>query len=700
MHALSLRPALFFSMAIALTAPSVLADEGMWLFNKPPAKQLKEKYGFEADAKWIEHLQKSCVRISTGGSGSLVSSSGLVMTNHHVGADKLQELSTAENNLIEKGFFAKSLAEEVKCPAIEMDILWSIEDVTGRVQGAATPEMSSADANTARRKMMATVEKESEDATKLKSEVVTLYQGARYHLYRYKRYTDVRLVMAPEKGIAFFGGDPDNFEYPRFDLDMCFFRIYDGDKPLAPEHYLRWSKQGVAANDLVFVAGHPGSTKRLNTVAHLEFMRDVEYPLSMRNLWRREVQLETFSGRSEEFRRIAEEDLFSLQNTRKARTGIFAGLLDPRIMGKKSTDEEALRAAVDKNSEWKQKWGDGWDQIATAEQGYAAFFTRYSAPGIGRGRMGSLYTIARTLVRLAEEKPKPSADRLREYRDSNLKSVELQLYSAAPIYDDLEIDNLSSAFQLMAELLGSKDPTVVKVLAGLSPRARAEQLVRGTKLKSVEERQRIAEGGITAINASAAANGGGDPMIQLALELDAENRAIRKKYEDTVESAERDGYNKIAAATFAVHGEDQYPDATFTLRLSYGSVKPYEENGKSVPPFTNFAGLYERSREKKNQYPFEIPARFAAAKDKLNPNTPFNFISTCDIIGGNSGSPVVDKNGEVVGLIFDGNIQSLVLDIAYTQEQARAVSVDSRAILESLRKVYDCGALADEIERR
>jgi hypothetical protein len=700
MHAIHVRNAILLVASLVATTAWAHADEGMWLFSRPPTKQLKEKYGFDVDAKWLEHVQKSCVRISTGGSGSIVSSTGLVMTNHHVGADMLQKLSTGENNLIEKGFYAKTTAEEVKCPAIEMEVLWSIEDATDRVQGAAKPDMSSADANTARRKMMATIEKESEDATGLKSEVVTLYQGGRYHLYRYKRYTDVRLVMAPEKGIAFYGGDPDNFEYPRYDLDMCFFRIYENEKPLVPEHYLRWSRQGVAANDLVFVAGHPGRTERLYTVDHLKFLRDVVYPISMRNLWRREVQLATFSGRGEEFRRIAEEDYFGVQNSRKARTGIFAGLLDPRLIAGKEAAEKTLRAAVDKNPEWKKKWGDAWDQIANAEHAYAGFYTRHTAPGVGRGSLGTLFGMARTLVRLAEEKPKASSDRLREYRDSNLKTVELQLFSPAPLYDDLEIEDLSSGLQLMAEMLGADDPVVVKALGGLSPRARAEQAIHGTKLKDPAERKRIADGGSAAINASASAKGGADPLIQLAMDLDAENRAVRKRYEDTIDSAEREGYSKIAAAQFAVNGEDQYPDATFTLRLSYGAVTPYQNDGKQVAPFTNFAGLYERAKERKNEGPFQIPARFAAAKDKLNPNTPFNFISTCDIIGGNSGSPVIDRAGDVIGLIFDGNIQSLILDIAYTSEQARAVAVDTRAIIESMRKVYDCGALADEIERR
>jgi hypothetical protein len=699
MHAIHVRSVLLVVAGLLATAMVVHADEGMWLFNRPPSKQLKEKYSFDADAKWMEHLQKSCVRISTGGSGSIVSATGLVMTNHHVGSDMLEKLSTADNNLIEKGFYAKSAAEEVKCPDIEMDVLWSIEDVTDRVMAAAKPGQSTADAATARRKMTATIEKEAQDKNGMKSEVVTLYQGARYHLYQYRNYSDVRLVMAPEKGIAFFGGDPDNFEYPRFDLDMCFFRIYDGGKPLAPEHYLHWSRQGAAANDLVFVAGHPGRTERMFTLDHLKFLRDVAYPQSaLRNLWRREVELATFSGRSEEFRRIAEGDYFGVQNSRKARTGIYAGLSDPRFMARKENDERALRAAVDAKPEWKKQWGDAWDQIAKAEKGYAEFYARHASPGVGRAGLGELFAIARHLVRLADEMPKENSERLREYRDSNKKSLELQLYSPAPIYPDLEIDRLASGLQLMGEMLGGDDPVVVKALAGLPPRERAEKLVHGTKLADVAERKRIAEGGARAIHASANATGGIDPLIQLALDLDAESRAVRKRYEDTVESAEREGYAKIAAAQFAVHGEDQYPDATFTLRLSYGTVKGYQENGKAVPPFTNIAGLYERSKDRKNQPPFEIPARFAAAKDKLELNTPFNFVTTCDIIGGNSGSPVVNRNGEVVGLIFDGNIQSLVLDIGYEEEVARAVSVDSRAIMEAMRKVYDCGALADEIE--
>ena len=678
-------------VAFQIAAPSAHADEGMWPFNRVPKKLIKEKYGFEIADAWLEHVQKSSVRLGSGGSGSLVSPNGLLMTNHPVGRDMLEKMSNADKNYIDLGFYAKTQAEEVKCPDLEVNVLWSIDDVTDRVKGAAKPDMSSADANKARREMMSTIEKESKDKTGLKSQVVTLYQGGRYHLYCYKLYQDLRLVMAPEEQIAFFGGDPDNFEYPRYDLDMCFFRIYEDGKPLKTEHFLKWSRNGCTENDLVFVAGHPGRTERLYTVAHLEFLRDVAYPLQMRNMWRREVQLSTFAGRSEENRRVSETEWFSVQNSRKARTGILAGLQDERMLSKKREAEKKLRDVVEANPEYKKKWGDAWDQIANAEKSYADFFQRLSAPGIGRGSLGDLFAHARDLVRLGDEKPKENAKRLREYGDANLPTLEQQLLSPAPINLDFEIDHVASGLQLMIELLGGQDPTVMKILDGLPPKARAEKMISGTKLADIAERKRLYEGGKSAIDAS------NDPLIALAKALDAESRSLRKRFEDTVDSQEREGYAKIAAAQFAIYGEDLYPDATFTLRLSYGTVKGYQENGKTIPPFTNIAGLYEHSRERKNEGAFRLPPRWDKQRDMLNPNTPLNFISTCDIIGGNSGSPVVNKAGEVVGLIFDGNIQSLVLDIAYEEQEARAVAVDSRAIVEALRKIYDCGPLADEI---
>ncbi len=668
------------------------ADEGMWLFNKPPTQQIQAKYGFTLTPEWLEHVQKSCVRISTGGSGSIVSPNGLVMTNHHVGSDMLEKLSTASADYIKDGFYARTYAEEVPCPDIELNVLWSIEDVTARVNEAAPATASLAEQNSARRRAMSKIESESTEKTGLKSEVVTLYQGGRYNLYRYKRYEDVRLVMAPEKGIAFFGGDPDNFEFPRYDLDMCFFRIYEGGKPLQPEHFLKWSRNGATDNELVFVAGHPGRTERLNTHAHLEFMRDVQYPLSMRSLWRREVQLATFSGRSEEFRRIAEGDYFGTQNSRKARTGILAGLQDPGLMERKLADENELRRAVDANPEWKKAWGDAWTQVADAKRIQAEINTRYTAFGGGSLRLGgTLFGVAKDLVRLADESAKSDGERLREYRDSNRPSFELGLYSPAPIHVDLEIENLSSGLQQMVELLGGDDPVVVKALAGKAPRARAEDLIRGTGLADVAVRRRIAAGGKDAITASQ------DPLIQLVRALDDEGRALRTRYEEEVDAREKSAYAKIAAAKFAKYGEDQYPDATFTLRLSYGAVKGYPQDGNQIAPFTNFAGLYERAQERGDVYPFQVPARWKAAKAKLNLNTPFDFVASCDIIGGNSGSPTINRAGEVVGLIFDGNIQSLVGNLLFDETYNRAVSVDSRAMIEALRNVYGMEKLADEI---
>jgi len=685
-------PCLLALPAFAALVGFARADEGMWPFDLVPKALIQKKYGFEITDAWLEKVQKSAVRIGAGGSGSLVSANGLVMTNHHVGSGMLEKMSTPTKNLLELGFYAKSLSEEVPCPDLEVNILWTIEDVTARVNGAVKPEMDLAAAAKARREVQSAIEAEAKQKTGLKSEVVTLYQGGRYALHCYKSFQDVRLVMAPEKAIAFFGGDPDNFEYPRFDLDMCFFRIYENGKPFHAEHYLKWSKNGTTDNELVFVAGHPGRTNRLYTVEHLKFMRDVAFPMQMRNFWRREVQLATFRGRSPENERISEGEYFGVQNTRKARTGILEGLQDERTFAKKIEAEKKLRDAVAANPEYQKQWGDAWDQIASAEQTYASFFERQSAPGVGNGSLGGLYGIARGLLRIAAEDQKENSQRLREYTSARRETLTQQLFSPAPVYPDLEIDRLASGLQLMTELLGANDPAVVKALAGLPPRLRAEQLIHSTKLADVAERKRLYEGKQAAIDAST------DPLILLAKEFDAENRALRKRFEDEVDSKEKEGYSKIAQAQFAIYGNSLYPDATFTLRLSYGSIKGYTQNGKPVPPFTNFAGLFQRSEERHNEYPFNLPPRWAGARDMVNPNTPFNFVSTCDIIGGNSGSPSINKAGEVVGLIFDGNIHSLILDIAYDEELARAVSVDTRAILESLRKVYDCQGLADEIE--
>ncbi len=664
-------------------------DEGMWLLTSPPRAALKERYGFEPSPQWLEHVQKAAVRFSTGGSGSIISGDGLVMTNHHVGSDVLAQLSTKARNLLETGYYARTRGEELRCPDLELNVLWQIRDVTGEVNAGVKEGMSASDAGEARQRAIADIAKKAQDETKFKCEVVTLYQGARYHLYCYKRYTDVRLVFAPEQEIAFFGGDTDNFEFPRFNLDMCFFRIYEDWLPLQAEHFLSWST-GSKEGDLALVIGHPGSTQRLYTTDHLKFMRDTMIPERLRQMWRSEVRSQIFMGRSAENQRTGAEDFFGVANGRKAFMGELAGLLDPAVMGSKRAEEMRLRDAVRANPEWSKQWGDGWDLIAGAEHARLAWFRRWFV--FERGMNSDLIGFARMIVRHAEEVGKPNGERLRDFRDSALASLYTQMYSPAPVHELLEVNRVEGVLLFMAEMLGGEDPLVVQALGGKSPKARAEELVLGTTLKDAAARKKLVEGGSAALAESK------DPMIVFWKLLDRESREMRARFEREVEAAEQAGYAKIAAAKFAVEGENTYPDATFTLRLAFGPIKGYQEDGKEIPPYTDFAGLYERYQDRKGQAGFDLPERWLRGKGRLDLTTPFNFVCGADIIGGNSGSPVVNTKGEVIGLIFDGNIQSLVGAFQYDGAQNRAVAVDSRAIIESLRKLYDAGPLADEMQ--
>ena len=681
------------------------ADEGMWLFDNPPGKLLKARYGFEPGRPWMLHVQRASVRFNSGGSGSFVSSDGLVMTNHHVGADALQKLSTKDKDLLKQGFYAKSHKEEIRCVDLELNVLEGIEDVTGRINAAVKPGMDLAEASQARRAAMNTVEKESLDRTGLRSDVVTLYQGGQYHLYRFKKYTDVRLVFAPEQDVAFFGGDPDNFEYPRFDLDICFFRVYEEGKPARIEHYLKWSPAGAGDGEPVFVSGHPGRTDRLNTVAHLEFIRDKVLPHTLRKLFRREVVLRSFSERSRENARRAQDDLFGVENSRKARLGFLAGLQDPAIMARKRADERQFRQALQELESRLAKPAGGsradvagtsddrWAEVAAALRVWGTIYDDWDLLENAAALNSQHFRLGRTLVRLADESALPNAKRLREYRESNLDSLKRTLFSEAPIYDDLETVTLADSLSMLVEVAGADDPLVKQVLAGKSPGERAAELVRGTKLSAVPFRKQLAEGGAKAIQAC------DDPMIQLARLVDGPARKLRQSYEEKVEEPMRQAYAKLAGTQFAIHGTDVYPDATFTLRLALGVVKGYTERGGQIPPWTTFAGLYQRAAEHDNQYPFRLPRRWLERKGRLDLDTPLNFVSTTDIIGGNSGSPVIDRKGELVGIIFDGNIQSLVLDFVYTEREARALAVHSSAIQQALRKVYDAGRLADELGR-
>ncbi|HEV2947094.1 MAG TPA: S46 family peptidase [Gemmataceae bacterium] len=684
----------FFAVAgIATPANFAKADEGMWLFNNPPRKILKDKYQFDATDKWLEHVQKSSVRFNSGGSGSFVSADGLVMTNHHVGADALQKFGDKDHNYIRDGFHARTAAEEKRCHDLELNVLMSIEDVTDQVNAAVKPDLSPEKAFAARRKIIAEIEKKSQEETKLRSNVITLYQGGMYQLYRFKRYTDVRLVFAPEQQIAFYGGDPDNFEYPRYDLDICFFRVYEDDKPVHPKHYLKWSKAGAGEGELVFVSGHPGRTDRLDTMDELHYLRDRGFPYLLQRLNRLEVLLSSWSARSDENARKAKELLFGVQNSRKARVGGLAGLLDPYIMAKKEAAEKALRDGIANDPKLKDALG-AWDAVAKAEKVRAANAKDATLLENGAGFLCAQFTIARTLLRAAEERPKPNGERLREYTDSNKEPLEFRLFSEEPIYNDFEILKLTDSLTFLAEQMGYDNELVQKVLAGKSPQQRAYDLVSGTKLNDVKERKHLYEGGKKAIDEST------DPMIALAKLVDPAARAVRRIMESQVDEVKQQAYAKIAKAKFAVEGTNTYPDATFTLRLSFGTTKGYEQEGQHIPFQTDFTGLYQRAEEHHNKFPFDLPPRWVEKKDKLDLKTPFNFVCTADIIGGNSGSPVINKDAELVGIIFDGNIQSLVLDYIYTDEQSRAVAVHSAGIMEALRKVYEANDLADELTGR
>jgi len=675
----------------ALYLPLSQADEGMWLFNNPPLKVLKDKYNFEPSPAWLEHLRKSSVRFNNGGSGSFVSADGLVMTNHHVGADCLAKISSKDKDYVKTGFEAQSYSAEPKCVDLELNVLMTLDDVTDRVMSAVKPGMDSAAAEKARRAAINNLEKESSDKTGLRSDVVTLYNGGQYHLYGYKKYTDVRLVFAPQKAIAFFGGDPDNFEYPRYDLDICFFRVYENDKPVHIEHFLKWSEAGASEGELIFVSGHPGRTDRLDTVAHLEYQRDHVNPDSLNLLRRLEVLLKGYADRSFENARRAEDDLFGIQNSRKARLGMLAGLQDPVIMDKKRAEEKALREAVNKDPKLKADYGDAWDQIAGSLKTLVKIREEYNLVERGRAFDSELFSIAFRLVRMAEEGAKPNSDRLREYSAAGLDSLKMQLFSEAPIYDDLETVKLADSLGMMIEVLGADNEVVKKVLAGKSPRDRAAELILGTKLKDVAVRKRLADGGLKAIEDST------DPMIQLAKIVDPAGRRVRRTFEQQVDEPQRQAYAKIAKARFAVYGASVYPDATFTLRLAFGQAKGYSEAGQKVPWATTIGGTYAHAEMHGNKEPFELPKVWNERMGQLNLSTPYNFVSTADIIGGNSGSPVVNKRGELVGIIFDGNLQSLVLDYIYDDQESRAVSVHSAGIMEALRKIYKANRLVTEL---
>lgn len=680
---------------LALIAASLLtatlpasADEGMWLFNQPPRAQIKKQYGFDLTDKFLEHMRRASVRFNNGGSGSFVSSDGMMFTNHHVGSDCIAKLSNAEHNYMDNGFYAATQGEERACPDLEVNILLKIDDVTARVNQGVKAGGDAAAANEARKGNMSRLEESCQKETGNRCEVVTLFSGGQYNLYQYKKYTDVRLVFAPELGVAAFGGDPDNFTYPRYCLDFALFRAYENGKPVKPMDYFTWSKTGAKDGELVFVPGNPGSTGRLATMAQLEFYRDHSYPFVLQRLGSMIDALKKFSAESAENKRLAYDNQFGLQNSYKAYDGFLRGLRDPGMMNRKRDDEQTLRAQLAKSPKEQAEYGQVWARVAAAYKDYATFFKQASLLERGTAMGSDLLRIARDIVRLSEERRKPSEKRLREYTDAALPSLEQEMFSPAPIYPAMEIVVLTNTFQFMEKELGAGDPTVKAILQGRTAAEAARHYVSTTKLQDVSLRKQLAAD-------AAAVKNSKDGMIELARILDGPARRVRKRYEDTVEAVDLESEAKIALARFAVRGTSEYPDATFTLRLAYGDVKGYKnDGGQWVPWATTFEGLYRRAR---HEDPYILPQRWVKAKSAVKLSVPFDFVSTADTHGGNSGSPTLNTKGEIVGILFDGNIEGLPNRFLFTDRQARSVHVASQGIVEALRSVYKAERVLKEL---
>ncbi len=670
------------------------SDEGMWTFDNFPSAKLKERHGFAPSKEWLDKVRLSSVRLAQGCSGSLVSPQGLVMTNHHCVHRCVQELSTPQADLIADGFYAKEAKDERRCPGLEINRLVEITDVTAAMEKAAAG-LDDAKALEARRAEKARLEKacatgkDGAPSEDVRCDVVTLYQGGKYHLYRYERHRDVRLVFVPELAIAFFGGDPDNFMFPRFDLDMAFLRIYKDDQPAALTPHFGWSEKGARDGELTFVSGHPGSTSRQVTVAMLEFERDVELPFLLNNLFELRGLLKEFQTRGDEARRVSTHLLFGVENGLKARRGMHRALLDKDLFGRKLADERALRAAVEADPKLKLTAGGAWAAIEEAQQAHIAVFLPFAL--LERGWYPSpLMRHARALVRAAAELPLADDARLPEFTDAQFPPQRQALLSPAPVYPELERAVLGLLLTRIRDELGPDHPLVRRVFAGRDPAVIAAEAVAGTKLGDPKVREALLTGGKAAVDAST------DPLLKLAVALDADARAARKAYEDQVEAVERRNLEAIARARFILLGDSVYPDATFSLRLSFGKVQGWDELGTPVPPFTTLEGAFGRHT---GSPPFALPKRWLDGKDQLDLTTPFNFCATNDIIGGNSGSPVFNQAAEIVGLVFDGNIHSLGGDYAYVPANNRMVAVHSRAIVEALRKLYGADRLLKELGR-
>jgi hypothetical protein len=674
-------------LVVCVASPLLLqADEGMWTFDNFPSQSVGAKYGFAPSQEWLDHVRLSSLRVAFGCSAAFISPHGLVMTNHHCVVDCVQQLSPAGQDLVDTGFIARTAADERKCPDFELDQLLQISDVTPDVENAIAGKTGAA-ANAALHAKEAELQQTCASDPTLLCQVVSLYEGGVYDLYRYKKYTDVRLVFAPENSIAQFGGDPDNFNFPRFDLDVGLVRAYDNDRPVDSPNYLKWSANGSTPGELVFVSGNPGATSRDLTTSQLAFARDTALPAEIPEVSEYRGLLERFVQESAERSREAAETLFFDENTYKVLFGRQQALLDPAFFETKVREEQKLQAAVGADPKLAAD-KSAWDDIAQIQQTRAQLFPMNYATSLFR--QSSLLQYAIDLVQAAEERTKPNGERLPGYTNQDLVGLQQTISATVPVYKDLEELRAQLIFSLVRRDLGADDPFVHKLLGKESPEQLARRLVNGTQLDDTKVREALYNGGQSAIDAST------DPMIVFVRSINPELVAQLKDYETRIQAPTRTAAAKIAKARFAVYGTSVYPDATFTLRLSYGVVKGFTDaQGRFVEPYTTIAGLFDRAT---GAPPFQLPESWLSAKAALNLATPMNLCTTNDIVGGNSGSPVVNKNGEIVGLIFDGNIYSLSGDYGYDAAKNRSVAVDSRAILEALSKVYHLDRIVDEID--
>jgi peptidase S46-like protein len=675
-------------LAVAIEPIRLFADDGMWTFDNPPRKQWKERYNFEPTDAWLEHIRLASVRLNDGGTGSFVSADGLMITNQHVASGQLQKVSSKEKDYTKEGFYARTNDEELKCPDLECNVLVSYEDVTTRVQSTVKPGASDKEASEQRKSAIAAIEREATAKSGLKCDVISFYSGGEYWLYRFKKYTDLRLVFAVEEQTAFFGGDYDNFTYPRYDLDVAFFRAYEEGEPARTPHYFKWSATGPADGEFVILPGNPGSTARLLTLAQIQYQRDVGNPLQKQVWTSRRDALAHYAGTEQA--RQAGSATRSLNNSLKRLIGQQQGLMNPRMMAKKEADEKALRASVAQKADAQKAYGGAWEQIAAAYRALPAMAARIAFSNLTPSRLG---TIALQLVRYAEEIQKPNDKRYDEFRDSKLESFTFALMSPAPIYPEMEEAVLTAWLDEGLKTLGPNDPFIKAALGGSTPAAVAKQAVSGTQLGNTALRYSLRLGGADAIAKA------DDPMIALARRIEPIVRELRAWNEEHILNVEASAGEKIAKARFAVYGKTLPPDANFNLRISYGRVLGYEEDTTLVPYKTTFFGLYDRAWSFDEKAPYDLPRRYREGKDKLDLATPLNFVYTADTIGGNSGSPVINRNAEFVGINFDSNIQKLPNRYWYVDEAegGRAVGVHSAAIIEALKKLYAADKLVSEI---